>query len=135
MTPSSFRRHSFEVAQHTLEHVRVVVDAKLIRNCEQKCVRRRDRLVFCEFLDELIWLSGVGFAESGRAAVQVTDLVLAACRVTEVGAVQVADHRGDAAAYRDSRLTCVAGGLLGVTEPLDLLGLELVERDTGVLSE
>src|SRR4029453_16149198 len=81
-----------EVAQPTLDHVRVVVNAKLIRNFEQECVRRRDCLVLCEFLHELIRFPGVGLAESSRAAVQVTDLVLAISRVTEEGELEVAER-------------------------------------------
>src|SRR5918993_992008 len=130
--PAKLRR---EVAQHTLENVRVVVHTNLVRNREKQCVRGRDRFVLGKFLDELVRLPGVRLAESSESAVQIPDLVLAVRRTTEVSTVQVADDREDASAHRDSRTVLVASGLPGVPEPLDLLRLELVERNAGVFSK
>jgi hypothetical protein len=124
-----------EVAQHTVEDVRVVVDAELVRDSQQYCVCGRDRLVLGEFLHKLIRFPGVRLSESGGSAIEVTDLVLATGRATKIRPVQVADDGKNASADRDPRLTFVTGGRPSVTEPLDLLSLELVERDTGVLSQ
>ena len=54
-----------EMAHHTLDEVRVVVDAELVRNGEKQCVRRGNCLVVAEFLHQLIRLAGVRLAESG----------------------------------------------------------------------
>ena len=118
-----------------VEEVGVVVDAELVGDGEQQGVGGGDRFVVGEFLDQLLGLSGVGFAEPGGAAVEVPDLVLAVAGRAEVGPVQVGDDREDAAADRDPRPALVAGGLPRLPEPLDLFGLELVERHPGVIAE
>src|SRR5215207_6234910 len=132
LAPTKLRR---DMAQHTLHDVGVEVDAELVWNREEQGVRGFDRLVFGKFLHELIRLPGVRLAKSGQAPVQVADLVLATGLVTEVRIVEVVDDREDAAAHGDSRLTLVAGCLPGVVEPLDLFGLELMERHSGVLGK
>src|SRR6185295_17282199 len=85
--PAKVRR---EVPKHTVDQVRVVVDAELVRNGEEQCVRGRDRLVPGEILDELVRLPGVGLAEPRSAAVQISDLVLTV-GLAEVCAVEVVD--------------------------------------------
>ena len=61
--PAKLRR---EVAQHTLDDVRVVVDAELIRDGQKQRVGGRDRLVVGKFLNEPVRLPGVRLAEPGR---------------------------------------------------------------------
>ena len=113
----------------------VVVDAELVGDGQQQGVGRGDRLVLAEVLDQLVGLAGVRLAEARAAAVEVADLVPAAGLAAELGTVQVAEDGEDAPADGDPRLTLVAGGLPGVAEPLDLLGLQLVERHAGVLRQ
>ena len=104
------------MAQHAVDEMGVVVDAELVGNGQQQRVCGRNCFVIAEFLDELIRLTGIGLAESSQPTIQVTDLVLAICRVPEERPVQVADDREDASADRDSRLPLMAGGFPGVTE-------------------
>src|SRR3954452_16545721 len=117
-----------DVAQQGVDDVRVVVDAELVGDGEQEGVGRRDRLVLRQLFDQLFGLTGVRPAEPGRAAFEISDLVLAAGLLTEVGPVEVTDQWEDASADRDPRLTVVTRRLPGVLEPLDLLGLQPVER-------
>ena len=65
----------------------------------------------------------------------MADLVAALGLAPEVGPVQVVDQREDAPADRDAWFAFVSGLFPGVPEHLDLLGLQLVERDPGVLGE
>ena len=44
------------MAHHTLDQVRVVVDAELVRNRKKQRIGRFDCLVLCEFLYEPVWL-------------------------------------------------------------------------------
>ena len=52
-----------------------------------------------------------------------------------IGAVKVVNDRKDAAADRDARFPGVAGVGPRFAKPLNLLGLQLVERDTSVLAQ
>ncbi len=123
------------MGEHALDHVGVVVDAELVGHREQQGVRGGDRLVLGELGDQLVRLARVRPAEPGAAAVQEADLVGAAALLPEQLPVQIVDDREDAAADRDARLTVMPGGLPRVPEPLDLLGLELMEGHAGVLGE
>src|SRR5664279_4517829 len=76
-----------DVPEDAVQQVRVVVDAELVRDGQQQCVRGGDRLVAGELLDELLGLPCVRLAESGCAAVDVPDLVLTARLCAEVRAV------------------------------------------------
>src|SRR5439155_14373310 len=83
---------------------------------------------------DLVGLSAVAAAEAADRAVEPADLVLV-CVGAEETPVEVGGDRNHAAAHRDARLPCVAGSRPCLTEALDLLGLELVERHLGVLEE
>ena len=86
-------------------------------------------------LDEDVGFAGVGSAEASLATVDEPDLVLRLALVAEVRAVEVTDDGEDAAADRDTGLAGVPGFCPGLAKPLDLLGLQLMERHAGVLTE
>src|SRR4051794_25880283 len=106
--PAELRR---DVPDDAFQQVRVVVDAELVRDRQQQCVRSGDRLVPGEILDELVDLPGVRLAESGCAAIDEPDLVGTPRLRAEVRMVGAVDDREDAAADRYPRLALVAGFL------------------------
>ena len=71
--PAELRR---DVGQERLEDVGAVVDTELVGDGEQQGVGGGDGLIGGQLPDELIWLTGVGLAEAGFAAIKETDLVL-----------------------------------------------------------
>ena len=123
------------MGEDALDDVGVVVDAQLVGHGEQQRVSGGDRLVLGELGYQLVRLTRVGPAEPGGAAVQPADLIRAVPIPPEELPIDVADDREDVAADRDARFPAVPRGLPGVPEPLDLLGLELVERHPDVLGE
>ena len=124
-----------QVADDAVEDVGVEVDAELVGHGQQKGVRGGDRLVLGQRGDELVRLTGVRLAEACVAAVQPTHLIGAGGLPPEQLAIKIADDREDAPAHRHPRLAVVAGRRPRGMEPLDLLGLQLVEGHTGVLGE
>src|SRR6478752_8821063 len=124
-----------DLAQQAVEEVCVVVHPELVRNSQQEGVSGSDRLVLCELLDQPFRLPRVRLAESGNPTVQLPDLIPAPRFATEIRPIQVADDREYAAADRHSRLALMADGLPRDPVPLNLFGLELVERDPRVLAE
>src|SRR6478735_10667057 len=130
--PAEFWRDS---AQHAVDQVRVVVGAELIGNGQQQCVGSSDRLVLGKLLYQAFRLTCIRFAESGLATIELTNLIAAAGLASEIGTVQVTDHREDAPADRDPWFACVSCELPAIPVTLDLLGLQLVERHAGVFGE
>src|SRR5574337_1056404 len=118
-----------DVAQDALDDVGVVVDAELVGDRQEQRVGGGDGRVGRQLPDESIRLRGVGPAEDGpRRLVDVADLVGLLLGAPEVGPVPIVDQGEDAAAYRDPRLSFVAGLRPSRAEGLDLLGLLDVER-------
>ncbi len=120
------------MGQAVLDELSVVCDAELVGHGQQQCVRRLDRLVHAELLDEHVGLGRVGAPED-RAGVVVdhADLVLGVAAAGEVRTVGVGGQREDAAAHRDPRLAGMPGLLPRLTVGLDLFALLDVKRFAG----
>src|SRR3954470_23877309 len=107
LTPAKLRSNVFEDA---LDRVRVVLDAKLVRDGEQQRVGCLDRRVPGELLDEHVRLGGVRAPEDRlRLRVQVADLILILASLSEIRAVPIVDQREDAAADRYAWLALMPG--------------------------
>src|SRR6202020_2676900 len=126
-----------DVPGDRVEHARVVLHPELVGDREQERVGLADGDVLTQLLRDDVRLSGVAAPEPRERALQVADLVLArqAGAGAEVAAGLVGDDRQDTAADRDARRPLPAGLRPGLAKPLDLLGLELIEGDAGVLHQ
>jgi hypothetical protein len=71
-SPAQSRR---DEALDPVEQVRVVVDAKPVRNRQEQSVSSRDRLVLGKIGDQPVPLAGVRLAEPGSAPVKPADVV------------------------------------------------------------
>src|SRR4051794_668455 len=113
-----------DVLQDALDDVGVVFDTELVGHRQQQRVRRGDRLVLRELLDELVRCARVAPAEHRtRVLVQPADRVAAASVVPEVRPVALIDEREDASADRDAGLARVTCFFPGRVVRLDLLAL------------
>lgn len=113
----------------------VVVDAELVGDGEHEGVGGLDGVVCRELFGELVGFADVALAEAGHGTVEYADLVagFAQGAEAEVLAVLVVDYWQDAAADGDAWRKAVACTGPSVAVHLDLLGLQLVEGDAGIL--
>ena len=97
-------------------------------------VGRPDGCVIQQLLDQHVGFGGVGLAEGRPHAVDDADLV-AVLPAAEVQVVLSRDQREDRAAHRHARLAGVPGLAPRRAERVDLLRLQLVERQAAVLGQ
>src|SRR5690625_987022 len=120
LPPAEGRGH---VGEDGVEHVGVVVHSQLVGHRQQQRVGGGDGFVRGELVDEFVWLTGVGLAESGEATFQVPHLIGAASVPPEQSAVQIGDQREDRPAHRHPRMPVVACLLPRFVEQVNLFGL------------
>src|SRR6476661_1325621 len=85
--PSAPAKRRGDVSQDRLNDMRIVRDAKLIRDCQEQRVSLRDGLIRLELLDQGFRLGGIAAAED-RASLLVdkSHLVLLLASAAEVSA-------------------------------------------------
>ena len=114
--------------------MRVVGNAQLVRDSQQKRVCLRDGLIPLELLDQHIGLSCIGPAKDRPPRpINVAELIPILISVSEVGTIAIVNERKDAPTYRDARSPSVAGLFPGCTKSMDLFGLLNVKRLTGFI--
>src|SRR5580658_4985648 len=114
--------------------MRIVSNAKLVWDGQQKRVCFRNRRVLLELLDQHIRLSRIGPAKDRLSgAINVAELIAVLLPTTEIGTIAVVYKRKDAAANRDTRSPSVTGLFPGCTKSTDLFGLLNVKRLTGFI--
>lgn len=119
------------------QHLRVVGNTQLVRDRKHDRVGGLDCGIGGEVAGNVGGVTHVTLAKAGEQSVNHADLVLAVRLGTEpeVHVVHVVNHGDDAAADRNAGRKVVAGLRPLVTEQLDLLGLQLVEGNSGVFGE
>src|SRR5262249_36236109 len=88
--PAEARR---DMGQDGLEDVGVVVDAELVRHCEQQRVRLGNGLVLLQLLDQDVRLRGIAAAEYGKPLRFDVAEVVRTLAAPEIGAVALVDQR------------------------------------------
>jgi hypothetical protein len=90
--------------------MRIVSNAKLVWDGQQKRVCLRDGLIVLELLDQHIRLSRIGSAQGRPSeAINVAELIAILLPTTEIGTITVVYKGKDAAADRDTWSPSVTG--------------------------
>src|SRR5690349_4878419 len=125
-----------DLAGDRLEHASVVFNSQLVRHRQQQRVGRLDGFVSCELLCNYVGFACIGASEAGEGSIEVTDLVpVPGAAAAEIQPVLVAENWYHAAADGDPRLATPAGIAPRPAKYPDLLRLQLIERDAGVLGQ
>ena len=126
-----------EVARNRLQQPDVEVHAELVWDGYQQGVRGGDRGVPGELLHELAGFADIAAPEAGQPAVEVAHLVpgVGLGTQSEVSPGIVIDQGNDASRYGHPGGAPVASGRPGLPVTGNLLGLQLIEGNPGVLRQ
>ena len=114
--------------------MRIVGNAQLARDGQQKRVCLRDGLILLELLNQHIRLRRKGPAKDRPSgSINVAELIAVLLPTTEIGTITVVYQRKDAAANRDTRSPSMTGLFPGCTKSTDLVRWLNVKRLTGLV--